>query len=311
MTGPSAGGAPAISLRGISKRFGKVVALDAVDLEVPAGTLVGVAGPHGAGKSTLVHVLAGLARPSAGSIEVGGRAGRRGIGLVLEGAPAFDWMTVREALVFAANLAGVPGDEVAGRVEATLARVALDGIADERIGGHGSEIRRWLSVGQALVGGPEVLLVDEAPATFEPAGRRRLRALLDELRGATTVLLTTRHLADVEGLCDRLVLLGGGRVLAEGPTAELVGRIAAAAYVVEVERGAAAALEGLAARFLGEPWVADAVVVGPTLRIVVSEEARAGELLQSIAATGIAISAFRRERPPLDDVVVALEGARP
>ena len=151
MTGPDttaaipaparAGTGPAIVARGLSKRFGKVVALEGLDLEVPRGIVFGLLGPNGAGKTTTIRLLTGLARPTSGSASVAGAEVRFGHGLdarrrvgVLDQDPRFyGWMTGRELVSFAATLAGVARDTLSARVEATLERIGLTDAADRRI----------------------------------------------------------------------------------------------------------------------------------------------------------------------------------
>jgi ABC-2 type transport system ATP-binding protein len=307
---------PAVSARGLTKRFGRAVALDGLDLDVPAGAVVGLLGPAGAGKSTALRLLSGVARPSAGTVAIGGvplRFGdgvtaRRRLGVVLQdpGLPA--WMTVRELLAFLAGLSNVPAPDVTFRIDDVARRFALDAVLDRRIGDLPAATRGRLGVAQALVAEPDVLFLDDPFHALSPEARLEVRALLEALSGRTTILLATHRIADVEGLCDRVALLVAGRLVAEASTGDFLARYAPPVYVAEVDGRDSLALEGLVARLHAEPWVAEAVVIGSSLRVAVADDARAArELLPAVVATGLTIGTFRRSRPSLDAVIAGLD----
>jgi ABC-2 type transport system ATP-binding protein len=324
MTGPASRSAaaevaaiPAIVTRGLTKRFGNVLALDGLDLEIPSGIVFGLLGPNGAGKTTAIRLLTGLARPSSGSASVAGVPVRFGDGLearrrvgVLDQDPRFyGWMTGRELLGFVAELVGVPRADVAERVDATLERVGLGDAAGRRISGYSGGMRQRLGIGQALIGEPDLLILDEPVSSLDPEGRRDLLALIGELRESATVVFSTHVLSDVERVCDRVAILDEGRLVIEAPIDELLSRFAPPVYVIEADPGPGLAIAGLAARLEREPWVADVEVTGTTLRVTVTDDTRATrELLPAIVATGLSISAFRRERPSLEDVFLQLVG---
>ena len=308
---------PAITTRGLTKRFGKVLALDGLDLEIPRGIVFGLLGPNGAGKTTTIRLLTGLARPTDGSATVAGVPVRFGDGLearrrvgVLDQDPRFyGWMTGRELLAFVADLVGVPRADVGARVAATLDRVGLTDAAGRRISGYSGGMRQRLGIGQALIGEPDLLILDEPVSSLDPEGRRDLLALIGDLRQSATVVFSTHVLSDVERVCDRVAILDQGQLVIESPIDELLGRFAPPVYIVEADPGPGLAIAGLAARLEREPWVGEVTVIGTTLRVAVTDEARATrELLPAIVATGVSIAAFRRKRPSLEDVVLQLVG---
>jgi ABC-2 type transport system ATP-binding protein len=311
-------GAPAIVARGLGKRFGKVVALEGLDLEVARGSVFGLLGPRGAGKTTAIRLLAGLARPTSGSVEVagvrvslGGVDFRRRVGVLTQDPAFYGWMTGRDLLAFVADLVGVPRAEIGDRVASTLERVGLEGDGNRRIDSYDAAMRQRLGIGQALIGAPEVLILDEPVASLEPDGRRELLELIGRLREAATVLLTTPSVADVELACDRVALLAGGRLVLEATTENLLGNVAPPAYVIEVDHTSGLALAGLVARLGSEPWVRDAIADGHVLRVAVTDDGRAAhELLPTVVAAGVPIGSFRRERPSLEEIVrIAGDGA--
>jgi ABC-2 type transport system ATP-binding protein len=317
VAGTSANATPAIVTRGLTKRFGSVLALDGLDLEIPSGIVFGLLGPNGAGKTTAIRLLTGLARPTSGSATVAGVPVRFGDGLearrrvgVLDQDPRFyGWMTGRELLAFVADLVGVPRADVALTVEETLERVGLSDAAARRISGYSGGMRQRLGIGQALIGEPDLLILDEPVSSLDPEGRRDLLALIGELRESATVVFSTHVLSDVERVCDRVAILDEGRLVIESSIEELLGRFAPPAYVIEADPGPGLALAGLVARLEREPWVGGVEVTGTTLRVTVTDDSRATrELLPAIVATGLSIASFRRERPSLEDVFLQLVG---
>jgi ABC-2 type transport system ATP-binding protein len=316
-TPPGAGAPPAIRTRGLTKRFGSIVAVDGLDLDVPTGVVFGLLGPNGAGKTTTIRLLTGLARPTAGSASVAGIDATRGDGTalrarlgVLDQEPRFyGWMTGRELLAFAGDLLGLRGAALRERVGETLDRVGLTGAADRRIGGYSGGMRQRLGIGQAIVGRPGILILDEPVSSLDPEGRRDLLALIGELRAVATVVFSTHVLSDVERVCDRVGILDRGRLVTEGPLAELLARFALPVYRVEPDPGQEAAVAALRERLAALAWVDGATLVAGRLRVAVSDEDLAGrELLPLVVASGVRLAAFERERPTLEDAFLRLVG---
>jgi ABC-2 type transport system ATP-binding protein len=217
--------AAALAVRGLVKRYGAVEALAGVDLEVGEGELVGLLGPNGAGKSTLVKIACGLVRASDGTAEVtGARAGsaqaRRALGYLAELFRFPGWMTADELLLLHQRLSRSSGGE-RERTE-LLELVDLTGARTRRVEEMSKGMQQRLGIAQALVGSPSVLLLDEPTSALDPVGRRTVRQLLEELRRrGVSVLLNSHLLSEVELVCDRVVILLGGRVVAAGSPAEL------------------------------------------------------------------------------------------
>ena len=221
-TGPVAA---ALAAQRLAKRYGRVEALGGVDLEVGEGELVGLLGPNGAGKSTLVKIACGLVRPTEGSAWVNGaKAGsskaRAGLGYLAELFRFPGWMSADELLVLHQRLAGSTG----GKDERTrlLELVALADARDRRVEEMSKGMQQRLGIAQALVGSPRILLLDEPTSALDPVGRRIVRELLEGLRDrGVSVLLNSHLLSEVELVCDRVVILLAGKVVAEGGTHEL------------------------------------------------------------------------------------------
>jgi ABC-2 type transport system ATP-binding protein len=209
----------------VVKRYGRVQALAGVDLEVGTGQLVGLLGPNGAGKSTLVKIAAGLVHAGAGTVEVAGaRAGslaaRRSLGYLAELFRFPSWMSADEVLTLHQRLSGSQRG-AAERVE-LLELVGLAEARRTRVGAMSKGMQQRLGIAQAMVGGPPLLLLDEPTSALDPAGRRVVRVLLEELRSrGTSVLLNSHLLSEVELVCDHVVIVDHGRVVAAGTPAEL------------------------------------------------------------------------------------------
>jgi ABC-2 type transport system ATP-binding protein len=216
---------PALAARGLGKQYGRVRALDGVDLELAEGELVGLLGPNGAGKSTLVKIACGLVRPSEGNAEIcGARAGsvsaRRALGYLAELFRFPGWVTADELLVLHQRLAGSRGG--AAERSDLLELVGLGEARDRRVEEMSKGMQQRLGLAQALVGSPRVLLLDEPTSALDPAGRRTVRELLEELRArGHAVLLNSHLLSEVELVCDRVAIISRGRLVAEGSPAEL------------------------------------------------------------------------------------------
>ncbi|TMU89962.1 ABC transporter ATP-binding protein [Streptomyces sp. DASNCL29] len=214
----------AVRVRGLRKRYGAVTALDGVDLGIRQGEVFGVLGPNGAGKSTTVEILQGHRNRDAGEVTVlgrdpasGGREWRSRIGVVWQDESAPAELTVHETVRHFARYYPRPRDP-----EEVIGLVGLEDKAGSRIKALSGGQRRRLDVALGVIGGPELLLLDEPTTGFDPAARRRfwelIRRLADE---GTTIVLTTHYLDEAEGLSDRLAVIAAGKVVAEGAPAEL------------------------------------------------------------------------------------------
>jgi ABC-2 type transport system ATP-binding protein len=215
----------ALAVSGLVKRYGAIEALSGVDLEVGESELVGLLGPNGAGKSTLVKIACGLVRPTTGRAEVcgvraGSREARAAMGYLAELFRFPGWMSADELLRLHQRLAGSEGGE---RERTEL--LELVGLLDARgraVEAMSKGMQQRLGIAQALVGSPRLLLLDEPTSALDPVGRRTVRTLLEELkRRGVSVLLNSHLLSEIELVCDRVVILLGGKVVAAGSPAEL------------------------------------------------------------------------------------------
>jgi ABC-2 type transport system ATP-binding protein len=308
--------AAAIEARGLTKRYGEVLALDALDLVVPAGSVFGFLGPNGAGKTTTLRLLTGLGRPTAGSATVAGVAvGRGGLGLAahigyLDQDPRFyGWMTGRELLAFVGRAYGLAGAALRARVDEVLEIVGLTESAHRRIGGYSGGMRQRLGVGQAMLPRPAVLFLDEPVSALDPEGRRDVLELIGRLRGTATVFMSTHILTDVERICDRVAILDHGRLVAEAPIDELLAGHARPILELDPEPGQNEAVAVLLGRLRTAAWTRDVKVDHGILRVVVTDTERAAaEALPLVVDAGVRLARFERVRPTLEDVFLQVVG---
>ena len=307
--------APAIELRGLSKRFGDTLALDGVDLVVEPGVVFGFLGRNGAGKTTALRILSGLARPTAGSARVLGHdvtqstdEVRARIGFLPDVPGFYPWMTAREYLAFAGRLFGLDRETIDARSGALLEMAGL-GAVTTRVGGFSRGMKQRLGIAQALINAPSLLMLDEPTSALDPIGRREVLDMVASLRGRTTVFFSTHILADVERVCDAVAILERGRIVASAGIGELTTRAAADRLVVEVD--GERATDAIAAAITGRAWLVAVESEQGTLRIRVSDLAAAQrEIPAVIANAGLALRRFEIEEASLEDVFVELVGER-
>ncbi len=311
-------GPPAIRVEGLTKRYpGGVTALDGLSMVVPTGSVFGLLGPNGAGKTTCLRLLAGLTRPTAGGafvfetpVALHALAVRRRLGSLEQDPRVYGWMTGREQLAMLGRLHSLAGADLERAVADVLERVDLLAAADRRAGTYSGGMRQRLGIAGALVHRPPVVVLDEPVSALDPEGRRDVLELIASLRGTTTILFSTHVLADVERICDRVGILDHGRLVVEGPLAELLDRFALPVYRVEAEPGQAHALQALATSLRELAWVTGTSVDHGLLTVAVADPAVAAhELLPVIGASGLAVISVARARPTLEDVFLRLTGS--
>lgn len=219
-----------IEVHELTKRFGSTLAVDALSFRAEPGHVTGFLGPNGAGKTTTLRVLLGLVEPTAGAASIGGRRYHDladpacTVGAVLEASGFHPGRSGRDHLRLVATAAGIPETRVGEVLEA----VGLTGAAEGRAGGYSLGMRQRLSLAAALLGDPEVLVLDEPANGLDPQGIRWLREYLRWLaRQGRTVLVSSHVLAEVEHTVDEVVIIAGGRLVLQAPLAEVTGRVAA------------------------------------------------------------------------------------
>jgi ABC-2 type transport system ATP-binding protein len=288
-----------ITIDGLTKRFGEVVAVDDLSFEVDQGTVVGFLGPNGAGKTTTLRTLLGLVSPTAGSARIDGKPYReladpvRHVGAVLEASSFHPSRSARNHLRVVATAAGLPPT----RADETLAQVGLAEAARRRVGGFSLGMRQRLGLATALLGDPQVLILDEPANGLDPEGVHWLRGLLRHLADqGRTVLVSSHVLAEVAQTVDQVVIIARGRLVTQSTLAALTARTD---QLVRVRTPQADTLRALLAAqgIQAHPDGADQLLATGTTTEAVGQMA---------AAAGVVIYEMGAERSNLEDVFLQL-----
>jgi ABC-2 type transport system ATP-binding protein len=218
-----------ISLRQVQKRFGRVVAVRGVSLDIPQGQIVGILGPNGAGKTTTVRMIAAAIPPTKGSVEVAGLDAvgrslevRRKMGYMPESAPLYREMRVRDFLRYRAGLFGLTGKRRAEAVARAAGQCQLENVMHRRCAELSKGYRQRTGLASVLLHDPEVLILDEPTSGLDPSQIAETRSLIKGLAGRRTMLIVSHILHEVEKSCDRIILFAAGQVQADGAPEDLI-----------------------------------------------------------------------------------------
>lgn len=308
---------PVISVKGLTRRFGEVVAVEHLTMEVRPGEVFGFLGHNGAGKTTTVRLLNGVLAPSDGTARVlgmdpmrDGPALRRRTGILTETPSVDERLTGRDNLHIYADLYGVPRDEIPRRVGELLEFFELAHRADDMAGSYSKGMKQRLALARALLHRPELLFLDEPTAGLDPVAARRVHSMMMRLsrEERRTVVLCTHNLAEAQKLCDRVAVLEHGHLVAIGTTAELAGQLGRSLRLkLEVAPDAAMAALDVLQTSLG---IADVSQEEGTITIVGAEREKIPDLIAALVADGVRIYQVTTQKPSLEDVYFALHGEK-
>lgn len=303
----------AIRAHGLTRRFGDVLAVDGLDLEVPSGSIFGFLGPNGAGKTTTIRLLLGLVEPSEGTAEVLGRdvlsdsqGIRERVGVLLENDGLYDRLTARQNLDFFARVARLDSNEREARIRALLEEIGLWERRDDPVADFSRGMKQKLALARAFINRPELLFLDEPTAGLDPptavALRRELVSLARE-RGVT-VFLTTHNLLEAERVCDRVAVIRQGRLLAEGPPESIRSGGERRLVVTATDLR-----PGLVARLESAPGVTS-TRLEPDGRLVLElvEGTSTAPLIRTLVENGAEVSEARITSASLEESFLALLG---
>jgi ABC-2 type transport system ATP-binding protein len=298
----------AIRARGLTRRFGKLVAVDHVDLEVPAKRVYGFLGPNGSGKSTTIRMLCGLLTPTDGEIEVLGlkipaQADelRPHIGYMTQKFSLFEDLSVRENLEFLAAIQGVPKAKTKGRIDELIEQYHFGDRQRQLSGSMSGGQKQRLALACAVIHEPELLFLDEPTSAVDPESRRDFWEKLFELADIGTTLLVSTHLMDEAERCHRLAILDRGALVADGTPGKLTAELDGRTFVVDTAdpRAAQRALVDV-------PGVLGVAQVGNTLRVLIAEDAGdATQRMDKALAMAGSKAELASAPPNLEDVFVA------
>ena len=308
--------APAIEAEKLVKKFGDFTAVDGISFTVPTGSVLGLLGPNGSGKTTTIRMMTTLSPPTSGTARVAGydiqrqpAEVRKAMGLTAQAATVDELLTGRENLRLIGDLYGLPKKQVKARADELLEKFSLTDAAAKVAKSYSGGMRRRLDLAASLVAAPPVLFLDEPTTGLDPRSRNELWDVLRDLvREGTTLLLTTQYLDEADQLADNVIVIDHGKVIAEGTPLQLKDRSGAASLVITVSRpddvdAAAQVLEGRIEEFH---------VDHDARRITAPSEgvsALAG-IAAAVTEAGIELDDIGLQRPSLDDVFLSLTGRR-
>jgi len=236
--------APIIETRHLTKQYGKLTALNDVNLTVEEDAVFGFIGPNGAGKTTTLKILAGLLLPTAGEVRLDGQdlltaplEVRKRIGFLPEEPPLYNEMTVRDFLVHVGLLRGLSREEAESAIPSVAERTSVTEVLDQVIGTLSHGYRKRVGIAQAIVHHPSLVILDEPIAGLDPVQIVEMREMIVALRSTCTVLVSSHILSEVSQTCDRLLILKDGRLVGQGTEAELASRARGLARVLLTVRG--------------------------------------------------------------------------
>jgi ABC-2 type transport system ATP-binding protein len=300
--------APAVTTSGLTKRYGERLAVDGLEIELPRGVVSGFVGPNGAGKTTTIRMLLGLVAPTSGGARVLGHSiGHPAdylprVGALVESPTFYPTLSGRRNLQVLTRLGRLGED----RIDEVLALVELSGRADDLVKGYSLGMRQRLGVAAALLPEPDLVILDEPANGLDPAGIREIRTLLRGLAdGGVTVFVSSHQLAEIEAICDHLVMIHQGRTVFQGPVAELLATqhsdlLAVPEHAADLDRLVALCNEQ------GKPARAD----GEYARVQAPAD-WAAELNRQAMAAGITLRGLQSTRASLEEAFFAVtEGGR-
>lgn len=244
-----------LSVEGVSKRYGPKLAVQDLNFTVARGEILGLLGPNGAGKTTTLRLITGYMPPTTGKITVAGfdvganpLAVKRRIGYLPENPPLYPELTVREYLAFAAGVKGIPRSAVGREVGEAMAKAGVEEVAGRLIGNLSRGYRQRVGLAQALLGSPELLVLDEPTVGLDPVQIAEIRRVIKDLAGQHTVILSSHILPEVNQICHRVLIMNQGRILAQDTPASLAAAMGGGQLRVKIKGPAPeveAALRGI------------------------------------------------------------------
>jgi ABC-type multidrug transport system ATPase subunit len=301
----------AVEIHDVVCQFGRIRALDGLSLDVAAGTVVGIVGPNGAGKTTLIDVICGLVRPSSGSARVLGQdvslnaaALRARIGVLPQETALYDEVTARQNLQFSAALYNVPNADA--RIAEVLKLVGLGARAGDTVRGFSGGMQRRLAIARALLHNPDLLILDEPTVGVDVEARHQIWTHIRSLNaGGRTVILTTNYLDEAEALCDRVVILRAGSIVADDNPAALATRTGRCLELECKPEDAAKLSSGL----VGHSGVMRAEIVDFGIRVYLTSDTVPEDVVREARAI-CTVDGFRTRSPDLVEVFRSLTATK-
>lgn len=304
---------PAISVKNLTKTFKSFKAVDGLTFDAAENHVIGFLGPNGAGKTTTLRMLVGLSRPTSGEIVISGQpvqfgqsAAHYGVGYLPELPSMYTWLTGHEYLSFVADTFDMSETAKKKTIRELLKLVGLTDAKDRRIGTYSGGMKQRLGIAQALVNDPKVIILDEPVSALDPLGRKDVLEVIEKLKSSRTILLSTHILSDVDKICDDIVLINHGKLVAAQPLPELKAAHATPLLEIELNTDATA----LARKVSKEPWAQKVQQNGNVLKVWLGDNAviETNVPLQFLAKQEVGILSYGLRLPETEDLFVELLG---
>lgn len=305
---------PVLSVVHLVKRFGSRPAVNDISFSIQRGEAVGLLGPNGAGKTTVLSLLVGLLTPDSGTILIHGRQiqgdtdpVKGHLGLATQDLALFEDLSALDNLGFFGALYGLHGRALDTVRTEVLRFTGLSDRAHEPVRGFSGGMKRRLNLAIALLHKPDLLLLDEPTVGVDPQSRNALLENIDDLRRqGKTIVYTTHYMEEVERLCERVIIIDGGRILVDAPVGELKKQ---SSVGVGLDVGVAAEDKDRAHRLLqGLPQVQATEIIPSGFRVKVAHVSHIAAILEQLAAAGITVNALSTRQPSLEDIFLQMTG---
>ncbi len=306
---------PSIVVEGLTKDYGDFRALDGISFKVEPGEIVGFLGPNGAGKTTTMKILTCFMAANSGSAKVVGKdvyqeseAVRRSIGYLPENVPLYEDMLVYDYLMFVAQVRGIEGAKREDAIRRVVKLTGLESVVNRDIYELSKGFRQRVGLAQAIIHEPDVVILDEPTSGLDPNQILEIRDVITEIGREKTVIFSTHILQEVSAVCDRIIVINHGKIVADGTFEELSDQVAESArgLVVEVESDT-----DMSAKFATLDDVTDVLRDGKTYRVLTRKESDVRKRLVALAAAeGIDLVSLRTYQPDLEETFRALTGGK-
>lgn len=305
---------PAIRCHNLSRRYGDIEALKPLNLEVPAGSIFGFLGRNGAGKSTAMRLLAGLARPSTGQAWIAGiettqadSPARSQFGYLPQDPAFYSWMTAQEYLDYVGKLFQMDKNSRQQRIDHLLQISGLTEHNKRPIRGFSGGMLQRLGIAQAMLHNPPVLLLDEPTSALDPAGRYEVLSFIEGLRGQVTVFLSSHILADVERVCDTIGIIHQGELRLVAGRDELLARYAGNWLLIQLADESGPLVAPFVAELQTLPWLTAVEQQGTQLQLAVDDVVAAKQsLLPLLVQHGLMLERYEWTRPSLEQIFLQI-----
>lgn len=297
---------PVLIADSLAKRFGDVVAVDNISLEIWRGEIFGFLGPNGAGKTTTIRMMSGLLKPDSGSVTIDSRDSRKSIGICPQHIVVWENLTCLEQIVYMGKMYDLSSDDAIKRGKALLESLGLYGIKDRLAKALSGGMQRRLNIALALIHSPEIVFLDEPQAGLDPQSRILVRDYIRSIKNTTTVVLTTHDMEEAEKLSDRICIIDKGKLLVAGTANEI---IKTGGYEDLVEADVAGDIRNELIPFLDPELISGIFISGTKISFNNKNPLAAMEnLLKTVREHNLKVNSLQLRRKSLEDIFISLTG---